>query len=242
MWASEASKGPVTKPGFLSPLRLQHLMSPKVPPHKLGLLLKTVRANLFRFCVLRKSEQRAIRRRETAAASRCWSCRQRKMTDARSTMLSSTFFTAEPSWVKWSVLALASRQGFLFVCLFCLFWRVNGAADGLASCTDRRLLGCFFLRSVSRQVTERILTVHLPLPFFFSALISALSLSSFQANFFLCLVIRFHLSWCAFGQILLDSFPFSCLELCRNIFPVIDRRLQGKLQHQPRWTLIYYWK
>lgn len=54
------------------PLCLQHPMSPKVPPHKLGLLRKLYALAYFTFCVLPKSEQRAIRRCETTAASRCW--------------------------------------------------------------------------------------------------------------------------------------------------------------------------
>lgn len=59
------------------------------------------------------------------------------MTRDRSTLLSSTFFITEPSCTEWSMHAFTSRL-FLFVCLFRLFWHVNGAADGLPFRTNRR--------------------------------------------------------------------------------------------------------
>lgn len=122
----------------------------------------------------------------------------------------------------------------LFVCLDCSDMLMGQLMDWHSAPTGggQRLLG--LLCSICRRMTVRLLTTHLPLPFFFCALIYALSPSSFQPNFFFCLIICFYLSWCALVQILLDSFPFSCLELCRNIFPIIDQWLQGKLQHQPR--------
>lgn len=115
----------------------------------------------------------------------------------------------------------------LFVCLFGLFWHVNGAADGYSALTggEQRLLG--LLCWISRQVTARLLTC---LCYSFSLPWFLLSLSFILPTQFLLSSRHLFLSlMLCFGQILLDSFPFSCLELCWNIFPIIDHWLQGKL-------------
>lgn len=92
--------------------------------------------------------------------------------------------------------------------LICLFWHVNGAADGLAFWTDRREERGYWVYCVPstkewRSPLSQLTSLCRSFPCFLFSLILPTQ--------FLCLIICFRLPGCAFGEIHLDSFPFSCL-------------------------------
>lgn len=118
-----------------------------------------------------------------------------------------------PFFCRWTVLFF----------LICSFWHVNGAADGLAFWTDRREDRGYWVYCVPstkewQSPLSRLTSLCRSFPCFLFSFILPTQ--------FLCLIICFRLPGCAFGEIHLDSFPFSCsLKHLPNNWPAAAREI-----------------